>query len=275
MRAFQGKTVFISGASRGIGKAIGLRLAREGANIVVAAKTAEPHPKLHGTIHTAAEEMEAAGGRALPVTMDLRFDQQVRAAAAEAVAAFGGIDILINNASAIALTPTEQTEMKRYDLMHQINLRGTFLLTQCCLPYLKKSSNPHILTLSPPIDLAPKWLAAHLAYTISKYGMSMCVLGWAQEYRGAGVAANALWPRTTIATAAIQNRLGGEEMMRRSRRPEIVADAAYYILRRDSRECTGNLFLDEDILVQEGITEWSAYAVDPDVSPMPDLFLES
>jgi citronellol/citronellal dehydrogenase len=275
MRAFQGKTVFISGASRGIGKAIGLRLAREGANIVVAAKTAEPHPKLHGTIHTAAEEMEAAGGRALPVTMDLRFDQQVRAAAAEAVAAFGGIDILINNASAIALTPTEQTEMKRYDLMHQINLRGTFLLTQCCLPYLKKSSNPHILTLSPPIDLAPKWLAAHLAYTISKYGMSMCVLGWAQEYRGAGVAANALWPRTTIATAAIQNLLGGEEMMRRSRRPEIVADAAYYILRRDSRECTGNLFLDEDILVQEGITEWSAYAVDPDVSPMPDLFLES
>lgn len=273
MRAFENKTVFISGASRGIGKAIGLRLAASGANIVIAAKTAEPHPKLPGTIFTAAEEMERAGGKALPIVMDIRFEDQIQNAVKLAVETFGGIDILVNNASAISLTPTEQTDAKRYDLMHTINTRGTFLLSRACIPHLRKAANPHILNLSPPLNLAPQWFANHVAYTISKYGMSMCVLGMAEEYREEGIAVNGLWPQTLIATAAVLNLLGGDEMIRRSRHPAILADAAYVILRRNSRDCTGHLYVDEEVLKEEGITDFSGYAVDPGASLIPDLFL--
>ncbi|MCU0352404.1 MAG: NAD(P)-dependent oxidoreductase [Cytophagales bacterium] len=258
----KGKTVFITGASRGIGHAIGLRLAREGANIVIAAKTTEPHPKLPGTIYTAAEDMERAGGKALPLVVDIRFEDQVRAAVEKTVETFGGIDVLINNASAIQLTGTLQTEMKRYDLMHQINTRGTFVCSQACLPHLLKAENPHVLNLSPPLNMETRWFAPHVAYTMAKYGMSMCVLGMSGEFRGK-VAFNALWPRTAIATAAVANILGGDQMMKHSRTPEILADSAYFILRRDAKTVTGNFFIDDEVLAAEGITDLSGYAATP------------
>ena len=268
------KTVFITGASRGIGKAIGLRLAEEGANIVIAAKTAEPHPKLEGTIYTAAEAMEAAGGKALPVVVDIRSEEMVKDAVQLAVETFGGIDILINNASAISLTPIEDTTMKRYDLMHEINVRGTFMVSKYCIPHLRKADNPHILTLSPPLNLKPEWFGAHLAYTMSKYGMSMTVLGQANQLKKDGIAANALWPQTAIATAAVKNILGGEAMMQASRKTSIMSDAAFAILSRDSRTCTGNFFIDEDVLREEGVTDFDVYAVNPEKSLFKDLFVE-
>ena len=271
---FQNKTVFITGGSRGIGKAIALRLAREGANIAIAAKTAEAHPKLEGTIHTAAAEIEAAGGKALALQTDIRFEEQIEEAVRRAAEHFGGIDVLINNASAINLLPTEQMEAKRFDLMHGINVRGTFLVSKACIRFLKKAENPHILNLSPPLDLDPRWFGMHLAYTMSKYGMSMVVLGLAEELRAAGVAANALWPRTTIATAAVQNLLGGDYLIQRSRRPDIVADAAFAILSRPSRECTGNFFIDEDVLRAEGVMDFGKYAVNPDNELQNDLFVQ-
>jgi citronellol/citronellal dehydrogenase len=275
MSNFQGKTVFITGASRGIGLAIGLRLAREGANIVIAAKTTEPHPKLPGTIYTAAAEIEAAGGRALPLKVDIREDEQVYAAVEQAVKTFGGIDILINNASAINLTPTLATDMKRYDLMHQINTRGTFLTSKACLPHLLKAHNPHVLNLSPPLNMEERWFAPHVAYTMAKFGMSMCVLGMSGEYRKQGVAFNALWPRTAIATAAVGNLLGGEESIRRCRKPEIMADAAFYILSSDSKTCTGNFFIDDDVLKQHGITNLNHYKYTDieDNELLPDFFV--
>ncbi len=273
MTNLKGKTLFITGASRGIGKAIGMRAARDGANIVIAAKTAEPHPKLPGTIFTAAEEMEAAGGKALPCVVDIRFEEQVEAAVAKTVEAFGGIDILVNNASAIHLTDTVSTPMKRYDLMHHINTRGTFLCSQKCIPHLEKAANPHILNLSPPLNMEAKWFAPHVAYTMAKFGMSMCVLGMAEELKSKGIAVNALWPRTTIATAAVRNLLGGEKMVRASRKPDILADAAHAILTKPSRECTGNFFVDDDVLRAEGVTDLSGYAVDPKAELMPDFFV--
>ncbi len=273
MTNLKGKTLFITGASRGIGKAIGMRAARDGANIVIAAKTAEPHPKLPGTIFTAAEEMEAAGGKALPCVVDIRFEDQVEAAVAKTVEAFGGIDILVNNASAIHLTDTVSTPMKRYDLMHHINTRGTFLCSQKCIPHLEKADNPHILNLSPPLNMEAKWFAPHVAYTMAKFGMSMCVLGMAEELKSKGIAVNALWPRTTIATAAVRNLLGGEKMVQASRKPDILADAAHAILTKPSRECTGNFFVDDDVLRAEGVTDLSGYAVDPKAELMPDFFV--
>jgi citronellol/citronellal dehydrogenase len=274
MSTLEGKTLFVTGASRGIGEAIALRAARDGANVVIAAKTTTPHPKLEGTIFTAAARVEAAGGRALPLAVDIRDEGRIAWAMAEAAAAFGGIDILVNNASAISLAGTAAMETKRFDLMHAVNARGTFLCGKHALPFLERSENPHVLCLSPPPTLDPRWYAPHLGYTISKFGMSLCVLGWAEEFRDRGIAANALWPRTTIATAAVQNLFGGEEMVRRSRRPEIVADAAHWILTRPSRDCTGNFFLDEDVLREgRGVTDFSAYAVDPGAEPMPDLFI--
>lgn len=271
--SFKGKTVFITGASRGIGKAIGLRLAKEGANIVIAAKTAEPHPKLEGTIYTAAAEMEAAGGQALPLIVDVRSEELVQEAVQKAVDKFGGIDILVNNASAISLTPTEYTELKRYDLMHSVNVRGTFLCSKTCLPHLRKSDNAHILNLSPPLNMDARWFAPHVAYTMTKFGMSMCVLGMAKEFEDDEIAVNALWPRTTIATAAVRNLLGGEDMVERSRTPDIMGDAAYYILSRKSKDCTGNFFVDDEVLESEGITDLSKYAVNPDLDLMPDFFV--
>jgi citronellol/citronellal dehydrogenase len=268
-----GKTLFITGASRGIGLAIALRAARDGANIVIAAKTGTPHPKLPGTIHTAAAEVEAAGGKALPLIVDIRFEDQVYRAVEQAVARFGGIDILVNNASAIGLTGTLDTPMKRFDLMMGVNVRGTFLCTQACLPHLKQSANPHILTLSPPLDMRPQWFAPHVAYTISKYGMSMCVLGMAEEFREVGIAVNALWPRTIIATAALQVIPGAEP--ERGRTPEIVADGAWYILTRSSRSTTGNFFIDDEVLAAAGITDLSRYAVAKDQPLRPDLFIGS
>jgi citronellol/citronellal dehydrogenase len=273
MGAFTGKTVFITGASRGIGKAIGLRLAQEGANIVIAAKTAEPHPSLSGTIYTAAEEMEAAGGKALPIIMDIRSEEMVQAAVDLAVEEFGGIDILVNNASAINLSPTLQLDMKRYDLMHGINTRGTFMTSQKCIPHLKKSSNPHILNLSPPLNLEPRWFGSFPAYSIAKYGMSLCVLGMAEEFRGDGIAVNALWPKTTIATAAVKNLLGGDQLVQQSRTPDIMGDAAFYIFSKNSRSCTGNFFIDEDVLISEGITDLKKYAINPNMDLMPDFFV--
>jgi citronellol/citronellal dehydrogenase len=267
------KTLFITGASRGIGLAIGLRAARDGANVVIAAKTAEPHAKLPGTIYTAAEDIEKAGGKALPLLVDVRSEENVQEAVAKTVERFGGIDILVNNASAISLTGTLSTPMKRYDLMHQINLRGTYLCSQVCLPHLKKASNPHVLNLSPPLSMKPKWFQGHVAYTMAKYGMSMCVLGMAEEFRNDGVAFNALWPRTAIATAAVM-MLGGDAMMKHSRTPEIMADAAYVILNKPSRECTGNFFVDDDVLRAEGVTDFKKYAVDPSVEPVTDFFLD-
>ncbi|KAL7737826.1 hypothetical protein ACLKA6_006208 [Drosophila palustris] len=255
----QGKTLFITGASRGIGKAIALKAAREGANIVIAAKTTEAHPKLSGTIFTAAEEIEKAGGKALPCVVDVRDERQVQQAVEAAVAKFGGIDILINNASAISKNGTLQTEMKRYDLMHNINTRGTFLVSKCCLPYLLKSENPHILNISPPLNMNPHWFSNHTAYTIAKYGMSMCVLGMAEEFRNQGVAVNALWPRTTIHTAAV-DMLYGPEGVLYSRKPEIMAEAAYEIICRNARQCTGNFFIDDEVLLQAGVKDLSEYA---------------
>ncbi len=270
---FKGKTVFITGASRGIGKAIALKLAKDGANIVVAAKSVEENPKLGGTIFSAAAEIEAAGGNALAVACDIRNEDQIIEAVNKAVAQFGGIDILINNASAISLTTTEATESKRFDLMHDINVRGTFLVTKHCIPHLKKGSNPHILNLSPPINMEPKWLGNHVAYTMSKYNMSMMAIGFAEELKPLRIAANALWPRTTIATAAVMNLLGGQMLINMSRTPEIIADAAYAILKRPSSTCTGNLYLDEDVLAEEGVTDLSGYSVVPGATLYTDLFL--
>jgi citronellol/citronellal dehydrogenase len=272
MISLKDKTIFITGASRGIGLAIGLRAAREGANVVVAAKTAEPHPKLPGTVYTAAAAIEAAGGKALALPVDIRFEDQVRDAVQKAVERFGGIDILVNNASAISLTNTADTPLKRFDLMMDVNLRGTYVCSQACLPYLAKAANPHILTLSPPLDMRAQWFAPHVAYTIAKYGMSMCVLGMAEEFRPLGVAVNALWPRTIIATAALQVIPGAEAG--RGRSPEIVADAAAYILTQESRTSTGNFFIDEEVLAKAGMTDFSAYAVSPGLPLRTDLFLE-
>jgi citronellol/citronellal dehydrogenase len=272
MADLKGKTLFISGGSRGIGLAIALRAARDGANVVIAAKTTEPHPKLPGTIYTAAKEIEAAGGKALAVQTDIREEDQVLRAVEEAVQRFGGIDILVNNASAISLTPTLETPMKRFDLMVGINLRGTFLCSRACLPYLKKAKNPHILTLSPPLNLNPQWFKPHVAYTIAKYGMSMCVLGMAEEFREAGVAVNALWPRTTIATAALQIIPGAKPELGRT--PEIMADAAHRVLTRDSRSLTGRFLIDEEVLHEAGIRDFERYAVKPGEKLRIDLFLD-
>ncbi len=269
----RGKTLFITGASRGIGKAIALRAARDGANIAVVAKTTEPHPKLPGTIHTAAEEIERAGGRALPCAVDIRDEGRVAAAVAETVARFGGIDVLVNNASAIFLAGTLETPMKRFDLMHAVNVRATFACSQACIPHLKRSSNPHILNNSPPLNLEARWFAPHVAYTMAKYGMSLCVLGMAEELRPDGIAVNALWPRTVIATAAVQNLLGGDEAIRGSRTPDIMADAAYAILTKPSREFTGNFCIDEAILRREGMTDFSQYQAVVGAELLPDLFL--
>jgi len=268
------KTLFITGASRGIGKAIALRAARDGARIVVAAKTTAPHPKLPGTIYTAAEEIEAAGGRALALAVDVREEGEVERAVEKAVSEFGGIDVLVNNASAISLTGTHETPMKRFDLMHQINTRGTFLCTQKCLPHLSRASNPHVLNISPPLNLDPRWFAPHVAYTMAKYGMSLCVLGMAEEFRAQGIAFNALWPRTGIDTAAIAYIAGGE-MQRRCRKPAIVADATHAILTRDARTCTGNFFIDDEVLREEGVTDFSVYRHEgvAEDALMPDFFL--
>jgi len=273
MASLAGKTVFITGASRGIGKAIGMAAARQGANVVVAARTVVKHPKLPGTIHSAAEEIATAGGQAIAVECDVRDEGQVNAAVGATIERFGGIDVLVNNASAIWLAGTVDTPMKRYDLMHQVNARGTFLCSQACIPHLAKRENPHILTLSPPLDMRPRWFAPHVAYTMAKYGMSMCVLGMAEELRGQGIAVNALWPRTVIATSAL-NLLGGDETARQGRKPEIVADAAVAILARDARSCTGNFFIDEEVLRADGVTDFGGYAVAPGVELMTDLFLE-
>lgn len=274
MSTLEGKTLFISGASRGIGLAIAKRAAADGANIAIAAKTAEPHPKLPGTIYTAAEEIEEAGGQALPVVCDIRDEEQVQAAVAATVERFGGLDICVNNASAISLTGTLQTEMKRYDLMHQINTRGTFLVSKTCLPHLLEAENPHILNLSPPLNMEEKWFAPHVAYTMAKFGMSLCVLGMAGEFRDKGVAVNALWPRTTIATAAVKNLLGGDDMVAHSLKPEVMADAAHVILTRPSREFTGNFCVDDEVLESVGITDLTPYRVVPENEPYPDFFVE-
>jgi citronellol/citronellal dehydrogenase len=273
MSTLQGKTLFITGASRGIGKAIALRAARDGANVVVAAKTTEPHPKLPGTVFTAAEEIEKAGGKALACVVDIRFEEQVADAVQKAVAKFGGIDILVNNASAISLTGTLQTPMKRYDLMHQINTRGTFLCSQACLPHLLEAKNPHILNLSPPLNFEEKWFSPHVAYTMAKFGMSLCVLGMAGEFRSKGVGVNALWPRTVIATAAVQNLLGGDEVIKGSRTPEIMGDAAHAILTRPARECTGNYFIDDEVLRSAGVTNFDKYQSVPGAELIPDFFV--
>lgn len=262
--SLKGKTLFISGGSRGIGLAIALRAARDGANVTIAAKTAEPHPKLPGTIHTAAAEIEAAGGRALPVVCDIRDEAQVSEAVEATLKAFGGIDICVNNASAIQLSGTLATDMKRFDLMHQINVRGTFLVSKACIPHLKRAANPHILTLSPPLDMKPKWFRNHTAYTMAKFGMSMCTLGMAAEFAGDGIAVNSLWPLTTIDTAAVRNLLGGQAMASVSRTPEIVADAAHWILTRPARDTTGNFFIDELVLREAGVSDFARYA--PDVA---------
>jgi len=268
------KTAFITGASRGIGKAIAIQLAKNGANIVIAAKSVEENPKLGGTIFSAAEEIEKGGGKALPVQCDIRFEDQIQAAIDKTVAKFGGIDIVINNASAISLTPTEQTEPKRFDLMHDINVRGTFFVTKACIPYLRRSSNAHILTLSPPINLNPKWFGGHVAYTITKYSMSMMAIGWAAELKQYRIASNALWPRTTIDTAAVRNLLGGEALAKMSRTPDILADAAFYILSKPSADCTGNCFIDEEVLGKEGITDLSHYSVVPGANLYRDLYID-
>ncbi|MFO0675990.1 MAG: NAD(P)-dependent oxidoreductase [Polyangiaceae bacterium] len=272
-RTLRGKTLFVTGASRGIGKAIALRAARDGANVVIAAKTTEPHPKLPGTIFTAAEEIEKAGGKALPLVVDVRSEEQIASAVAKAVETFGGIDVLVNNASAISLTGTVATPMKRFDLMHQVNTRGTFACSQACIPHLAKSENPHILNLSPPLTMDAKWFGPHVAYTMAKYGMSMCVLGMAQELKPAGIAVNALWPRTVIATAAVQNLLGGDQTIRGSRSPEIMADAAHVVLTRPSRETTGNFFLDDEVMASVGVTDLAKYAMTPGAELIPDFFV--
>ncbi len=268
----RGKTLFITGASRGIGLAIGLRAARDGANVAIVAKTAEPHPKLEGTVFTAAKQIDEAGGKGLPLVCDIRFEEQVAAAVAKTVETFGGIDILVNNASAINLTSTETTDMKRYDLMHSINTRGTFLCSKLCVPHLKKAANPHVLNLSPPLNMEERWFAPHVAYTMAKFGMSLCVLGMAGEFRGK-IAFNALWPRTTIATAAIKNLLGGDVAMKGSRKPEIMADAAHIIFNRSAKDCTGNFFVDDEVLKSAGKTDLSEYAMVPGAQLLPDFFV--
>lgn len=274
-KTLKGKTIFISGGSRGIGLAIAKRAAADGANLVIAAKTTKPHAKLPGTIHTAAAEIEAAGGQALAIQADIRDEEQVAAAVKQTVDRFGGIDILINNASAVNVGGTLEMSMKRYDLMHQVNARGTFLCSQKCLPYLLKAENPHILTLSPPLDMNPKWFASTLAYTMAKYGMSMCVLGMSEEFRKKGVGVNALWPRTGIDTAAIRFELGGAAMAKHCRKPEIVADTAHIILTRDAKTCTGNFFIDDEVLAEEGLTDLSHYAVAPGEPLLLDFFLST
>ena len=276
MENMSGKTLFISGASRGIGLAIAKRAARDGANIVIAAKTKEPHPRLPGTIYTAAEEIESSGGKALPMIVDVRFEDQVEAAIEATISKFGGLDILINNASAINLSDTDSLSMKNYDLMHSINTRGTFLCSKKAVPYLKKSENPHVINLSPPLNMETRWFQNHVGYTMAKFGMSMCVLGMHSEYKRFGIAFNALWPRTAIATAAVANHLGGEVMMAKSRTPEIMADAAYIIMNRDSKKFTGNFCIDDEILNSEGITDLVKYQVDQnlDISDLvPDFFI--
>ncbi len=273
-RTLQGKTLFISGASRGIGKAIALRAAQDGANIIIAAKTTRSHPKLEGTINTAAEEIVAAGGQALAVKTDIRFEEQVSAAIEAGVEKFGGIDIVVNNASAISLTGLEATSMKLYDRMHDINARGSYLVTKLAMPHLMQADNPHVLNLSPPLNLNPKWFAEFSAYTLSKYAMSVWVLGMSEEFKEQGVAFNALWPKTTIATAAVRNLLGGEQVINASREPAIMGDAAWAVLTREAAGCTGNFFIDEDVLVEEGVTDLDHYAVQPGTPLYPDFFLD-
>jgi citronellol/citronellal dehydrogenase len=271
-----GKTIFVSGASRGIGLAIALRAAQDGANVALIAKTGDPHPKLEGTVYTAAEQIEEAGGQALPVVGDIREEEQVEAAVEQTVDRFGGIDIAINNASAINLAGTEQLEMKRYDLMQDINTRGTFVVSKHCVPHLRQAENPHVLTLSPPLSLDPKWAKSHVGYTLAKFGMSFCTLGMAEEFRDDGIAFNSLWPRTLVATAAVQNLLGGDEAMAKARKPEVVADSAYAVLTRPSRDCTGNFFLCEDVLAEEGVTDLSEYSFAGDDADLQiDLFVEA
>ena len=275
MSSLAGKTIMMSGGSRGIGLAIALRAARDGANVALLAKTAEPHPRLKGTVFTAAEEIEAAGGQALAIVGDVREERTVCDAVERALDRFGAIDVVVNNASAIDVSPSTSISMKRYDLMQDVNARGTFLLSRTCVPHLREAPNPHVLTLSPPLSLDPRWYGPHLAYTLAKFGMSMCTLGMAQEHAEAGIAFNSLWPRTIIATAAVQNILGGEAAMARSRRPEIVADAAHHILTRPSRETTGNFFIDDEVLADAGVTDLSGYAYTADADLLPDLFLEA
>jgi citronellol/citronellal dehydrogenase len=271
--SLSGKTLFITGASRGIGLAIGLRAARDGANVAIAAKTVEPHPKLEGTIHTAAEAIREAGGKALPLAVDIRDEAAVKEAIARTADEFGGIDIVVNNASAIHLAPTVNTEMKRFDLMQQINTRGTYMVTKYALPHLARAANPHVLMLSPPLDLEERWFAPHVAYSIAKYGMSLCVLGFAGEFRPLGIAVNALWPRTTIATAAVRNLLGGEAMVQASRTPDILADAAYRVFNKPAREFSGNFLIDDTFLASEGVTDLDRYRVDPTKPLQLDFFV--
>jgi citronellol/citronellal dehydrogenase len=272
-QSLKGKTLFITGASRGIGLAIGLRAARDGANIAIAAKTSEANAKLPGTIHTAAAEIEAAGGRALPLVVDVRDEAAVRGALEETAARFGGVDIVVNNASAISLTNSQATEMKRFDLMHQINARGTFMVSKLAVPFLAKSANPHILMLSPPLDMKEKWFAGHTAYTMAKFGMSLVVLGLAGELRAKGIAVNALWPRTTIATAAVKNLLGGDALMRASRKPEILADAAHRVFCKAARSFSGNFLIDDTFLAENGVTDFDSYRVDPTQPLAVDFFV--
>ena len=271
--SLSGKTLFITGASRGIGLAIGLRAARDGANVVIAAKTAEPHKHLPGTIYTAAEEIEKAGGAALPLVVDVRDEASVMSAVEKAVERFGGIDVCVNNASAIQLTGTLQTDMKRYDLMNGVNARGSYLTSKACIPHLKRSANPHVLMISPPLDMSPRWFKGHVAYSMAKFGMSMCVLGMAEEFREDGIAFNALWPRTGIATAAIQFALAGEEGMKGCRKPEIMADAAHAIFNKPARQFSGNFLIDDTFLYGEGVRDFEPYRVDPSRPLMPDFFV--
>jgi citronellol/citronellal dehydrogenase len=271
--SLKGKTLFITGASRGIGLAIGLRAARDGANVVIAAKTAEPHPKLTGTIYTAAEEIERAGGKALPLVVDVRDELIVKEAIDKAAAHFGGIDIVVNNASAISLSPVASTDMKRFDLMHQINTRGTFVVSKWAIPHLAKAANPHILMISPPLDMKEKWFAPHTGYTIAKFGMSLVVLGLAGELRGKGIAVNALWPHSVIATAAVQNLLGGDALIRQSRKPDIMADAAYAIFNKAAREFTGRFLIDDTFLAENGVADFETYRVDPTQKLAADFFV--
>ena len=271
--SLKGKTLFITGASRGIGLAIGLRAARDGANVAIAAKTTEPHPKLPGTIYTAAEEIEPAGGKALPIAVDVRDEAMVKEAIDATAARFGGLDIVVNNASAISLTPTVATDMKRYDLMQQINTRGSFVVSKWAIPHLQKAANPHIMMISPPLDMKEKWFAPHTAYSIAKFGMSLVVLGLAGELRNKGIAVNALWPRTVIATAAVNNLLGGEALMRASRKPEIMADAAYAVFAKPAREFTGNFLIDDTFLAENGVSDFERYRVDPTQKLVQDFFV--